>query len=158
MSKPDPYPTWAKYAAILVFLIASFFSFSLAWPFQPYRYLEFLELPEQGCVNEGIVLEAEREIVKPAFGSLDRAMVRSYWYDENTQQLEAAGEVPIPIEETEFERITSPVLREAPSKPGEYSLYVETTVYGYVGIVQRHSTIGTWSPNTIEIVECGEAT
>lgn len=156
MNKPPvvPYgPVW-RIGAVVLFLIVSYFTISLALPFQPYKYLEFTSIPESACVNKGVQVEAEREIVDPAIGSIDRAEVASWWINSATGITEDAGSVPIPIAPTEREVINSPILREAPSEPGDYYLYTETTVYGYVGLVPRHSTIARTSAMTTEVMKC----
>jgi hypothetical protein len=143
-----------RIGAVLIFAIASFITFSLAWPFNPYTKLAYTELPEEACTNGPVWVVAEREIERPALGSLERARVKSYWRDADTGNLESAGDVPIPIQDTELEYVDSPVLREAPSKPGNYYLYSETTAYGTVGIIPRHTTIATYSDDPIEVEDC----
>ena len=155
--KPIHFSWKWRLGAIILFVITTFFAFSLAFPFQPYKYLEFTSIPESACVHEGIVIEAEREIVNPVMGRLTRAEVASTWIEEGTGRTESAGQVPIPIQPTAREVIESPVLRETPPTPGSYYLYIETTVYGYIGFIPRDTTVANTSEYPVEVMDCEEA-
>lgn len=145
-----------RFAALTVFIISCFLTFSLAFPFQPYRTLEFTGFEDDTvCVNEGVVVQAEREIVTPLFGDLIRAEVSSFWQDTSTGLMEGAGSVPIPIQDEAYGKLVSPIIREAPPLPGEFTLYAETTAYGTLGIVPRHSTIATYSQANVTVEDCG---
>lgn len=142
-------------AAILVLLIASLFTLSLALPYQPYERLEVTSMTETVCTGGVVDVQVERNIIDPALGGITRAEASGGWVDVATDKRESLGAVPIEIQDSGgAEVVSSPVVREAPKRAGEYRLYIKVVVYGFMGVVPRVAIIETTSDSFVTVEDC----